>query len=67
MAARRIGGDVVKWLLFGAVLAVLLLFPQLLALVVGVTAAVVAKPAAVAFALGLVARPYLRRPRRWTR
>ncbi|WP_406255443.1 hypothetical protein [Streptomyces chartreusis] len=56
-----------KWILFGAVLAVLLLFPQLLTLTVGVAAAVAAKPVAVAFALGLVARPYLRRPRRWTR
>lgn len=56
-----------KWILFGAVLAVLLLFPQLLTLVVGITAAVAAKPVLVAFALGLVARPYLRRPRRWTR
>jgi len=56
-----------KWLLLGAVLALLLLFPQLLALVVAVAAGVAAKPVAVAFALGLIARPYLRRPRGWTR
>ncbi|MEV7001133.1 hypothetical protein AB0N62_26055 [Streptomyces sp. NPDC093982] len=56
-----------KWILFGAVLTVLLLFPQLLTVVVDVTAGLAAKPVLVAFALGLVARPYLRRPRRWAR
>lgn len=56
-----------KLILLGVVLALLLLFPQLLPAAVGIAAAVASKPVAVAFALGLVVRPYLRRPRRWTR
>lgn len=56
-----------KWLLFGALLALLLLFPQLLALVAAVAAAVLAKPLLLAFGLGLIVRGYLPRLRRWAR
>lgn len=44
-----------KWLLLGAVLALLLLYPSVLAVVVAVVAAILSKPVIVAFALGLVA------------
>jgi hypothetical protein len=54
----------VKWLLVGALLALLLVFPQLLALVAAVVA-VLSKPVLVAFALGLWARTHLPRMRRW--
>ncbi|QKZ22060.1 hypothetical protein [Streptomyces chartreusis] len=56
-----------KLLILGAVLALLLLFPQLLPATVSIVAGVAAKPVAVAFILGLVVRPYLRRPKGWTR
>ncbi|MGW3408088.1 hypothetical protein [Streptomyces sp. NPDC000888] len=55
-----------KYLILGALLGLLLVFPSLLAVVVGAVAWLAAKPVVVAFALGLVARPHLRRPRRWT-
>lgn len=55
-----------KWLLLGTLLGLLLVFPSLLTAVVGAVAWLAAKPVFVAFALGLVARPHLRRPRRWT-
>lgn len=64
MGAARIGGDVVKWLLVGALLALLLLFPQLLTVVVAIVAAILSKPVLVAFALGLVVRVQLPRLRR---
>lgn len=54
-----------KWLLVGALLALLLVFPQLLALVAAVVVAVLSKPVLVAFVLGLWARAYLPRMRRW--
>ena len=50
-----------KWLVLGAVLAVLLLYPSLLAVVVAIAAAILSKPLLVAFGLGLTVRPYLRR------
>jgi hypothetical protein len=53
-----------KWLLVGALLALLLVFPQLLALVAAVVTAVLSKPVLVAFGLGLWARAYLPRMRR---
>jgi hypothetical protein len=56
-----------RWLLFGALLGLLLLYPSLLAVVVTVAAAVLSKPLLVAFAAGLAARPYLPRIRRWAR
>jgi hypothetical protein len=55
-----------RWLLFGAVLGVLLLWPSLLRVVVAVAAAVASQPVVVAFALGLAVRPHRRRPQRWT-
>ncbi|MFD4569360.1 hypothetical protein ACFWOX_33985 [Streptomyces sp. NPDC058467] len=55
-----------KWLLIGALLGLLIAFPQLLALVVPVVAALLSKPLLVAFGLGLAVRPYLPRLRRWT-
>ncbi|MFJ8783164.1 hypothetical protein [Streptomyces sp. NPDC102476] len=54
-----------RWLLVGALLALLLLFPQLLTVVGAVVVAILSKPVLVAFGLGLAVRPYL--PRRWTR
>ncbi|MEU0035104.1 hypothetical protein [Streptomyces sp. NPDC006333] len=53
-----------KWLLLGAVLGLLLVYPSLLTLAAAIVAAVASKPAAVAFVLGLLARPHLRR---WVR
>lgn len=55
-----------RWLLLGALFALLLVYPSLLTLAVAAVAWLAAKPVVVAFALGLVARPHLRRPRRWT-
>lgn len=54
-----------KLLILGALLGLLLVFPQLLALAVAVIAGLLAKPLVVAFGLGIAARPYLRRPRGW--
>jgi hypothetical protein len=53
-----------KWLLLGALLGLLIAFPPLLALVLATVVAVLSKPVAVAFGLGLAARnhlPHLRR------
>jgi hypothetical protein len=55
-----------RWLLLGAVLALLLLFPSLLTVIAIVVTAVLSKPVLVAFGLGLVLRPHLPRIRRWT-
>jgi hypothetical protein len=57
----------VKWLILGALLGLLLLYPSLLGLVVAIAAAILSKPVLVAFGLGLVAS--LRAPalRRWAR
>jgi len=52
-----------RYLILGALLGLLLVFPQLLAIVVGL----LSQPVVVAFGLGIAARPYLRRPRRWAR
>lgn len=55
-----------RWLLLGALLGVLLLYPALLAVVVAITAAILGKPVVVAFGLGLAARPAVtRRVRGW--
>lgn len=54
-----------KYLILGALLGLLLVFPSLLALVVAVVAAIVSKPVLVAFGLGLVAGIRSRRLRRW--
>jgi hypothetical protein len=56
-----------RWLLLGAVLALLLLFPSLLTVIAIVVTAILSKPLLVAFGLGLVLRPHLPRIRRWTR
>ena len=53
-----------KWLLIGALLALLLLFPSVLAVVVAIAAAILSKPLLVAFGLGLVIRGQLPRLRR---
>lgn len=55
-----------RYLLIGVALGLLLVFPQLLAVVVAAVAALLSKPVLVAFGLGLAARPYLRRPKGWT-
>lgn len=55
-----------KWLLLGALLGLLLVFPSLLAVVVAIVAALLSKPVAVAFGLGLAVRNRLPRLRRWT-
>ncbi|MEV0183828.1 hypothetical protein AB0I54_31770 [Streptomyces sp. NPDC050625] len=56
-----------RWLLLGALLGLLLLYPPLLAVVITVAAALLSKPLVVAFAAGLAARPYLPRIRSWAR
>ncbi|WP_202918452.1 hypothetical protein [Streptomyces cavernae] len=55
-----------RCLLLGVLLGVLVVYPALLSLVVGLAAAVASKPVVVAFALGLAVRPHLRRPKGWT-
>lgn len=54
-----------KWIILGALLGLLLFCPALLAVVVGIAAAILSKPVVVAFTLGLIARPGL--ARRWAR
>ncbi|MET7890653.1 hypothetical protein [Streptomyces mirabilis] len=56
-----------RWLLLGALLGLLLVFPPLLALVLAAVAAVLSKPVLVAFGLGLAARGSLPRLRRRVR
>nr|WP_159047477.1 hypothetical protein [Streptomyces antibioticus] len=56
-----------RWLLFGALLGVLLLIPSVFTFVGAVIAWLLGKPVFVAFALGAVARPCLPRMRRWAR
>ncbi|MER5507185.1 hypothetical protein ABT052_17870 [Streptomyces sp. NPDC002766] len=56
-----------RWLLLGAVLAVLLLFPPLLAAVATAAGWLLAKPVLVAFAAGLLAGVRAPSPRRWAR
>jgi hypothetical protein len=55
-----------RWIILGALLGLLLLYPSLLAIVVTVAAAIVSKPVVVAFGLGLAVRSRLPRMRRWT-
>lgn len=54
-----------RWILLGALLGLLVVFPSLLALVVAVVAALLSKPVLVAFGLGLMAGVRSRRLRRW--
>lgn len=56
-----------RWLLLGAVLAVLLLYPPLLAAVATAAGWLLAKPVLVAFAAGLVAGMRAPRLRGWAR
>ncbi|MFC8408531.1 hypothetical protein ACFUG9_33950 [Streptomyces griseoincarnatus] len=56
-----------KFLLLGALLALILTIPSLFAVVVTVATALVSQPLLVAFVLGAVARPYLPVVGRWTR
>lgn len=56
-----------RWLLFGALLGVLLAVPSLLTLAAALATALLGKPLLVAFGLGLAARPHLPRIRRWSR
>lgn len=56
-----------RWLLLGALLAMLLLFPPLLAAVATATGWLLGKAVLVAFAAGLVAGLRMRRAPRWAR
>ncbi|MGW3846872.1 hypothetical protein [Streptomyces fagopyri] len=53
-----------RWLLLGALIGLAVVFPSLLSVAAVILAAVASKPVAVAFILGLLARPHLRR---WAR
>ncbi|MFJ9903912.1 hypothetical protein ACIRVK_13575 [Streptomyces sp. NPDC101152] len=55
-----------KWLILGALLGLLILFPPLLTAVAAAVAWLLAKPLLVGLGLGLVARPHLTH-RRWAR
>lgn len=55
-----------RWLILGALLGLLLVFPQLLAVVAVIVAALLSKPLVVAFGLGLAAGLRMR-GRRWAR
>ncbi|WP_405673963.1 hypothetical protein [Streptomyces sp. NBC_01530] len=56
-----------RWILLGALLGLLLLYPSLLAVVVAVAAAILSKPLLVAFGLGVAAGLRSPRLRRWAR
>jgi hypothetical protein len=54
-----------RWILLGVILGLLVLYPTLLSVLAAVVAAILSKPALVAFGLGLAARPHLPRVRGW--
>lgn len=56
-----------RYLMLGALIGLLLAFPDLPTLAAAVVAEVLAQPALVAFALGLAAGARTRRPKRWAR
>ena len=56
-----------RWLILGALLGLLLLYPAALAVVAVIVAAILSKPLLVAFGLGLAVRNHLPRVRRWAR
>lgn len=56
-----------KWILLGILLGLLIVYPALAATATGVVAWLAGQPVAIAFALGLLARPHLRRPKGRTR
>lgn len=55
-----------RYIVLGALLGLLLLFPPLLAVVATAVAWLLAKPLVVGLGIGLFARPHLARPR-WAR
>ena len=56
-----------RWILLGALLGLLIVYPTLLGIIAAVVAAILSKPVLVAFGIGLAARPHLPRMRRWAR
>lgn len=56
-----------RWLILGALLGLLIVFPPLLAVVAGIVAALLSQPVIVAFTLGLAAGVRLHRARGWVR
>jgi len=56
-----------RWLLFGALLGVLLLVPSVTTLAAAAVGWAIGQPVLMAFVLGAVARPHLPRMRRWAR
>lgn len=56
-----------KWLLLGGLIGLMLTIPAVLAAVVSVVTVLASQPIAVAFVLGLAARPYLPVVGRWQR
>lgn len=56
-----------RWLLLGAVLALLLLFPSLFTVIAIAVTAILSKPVAVAFGIGVWAGVRAPRMRRWAR
>ena len=56
-----------KWIVLGALLGLLLLYPAALTVVAVIVSAILSKPLLVAFGLGVAVRPYLPRLRRWAR
>ncbi|WP_406457078.1 hypothetical protein OH768_44100 [Streptomyces sp. NBC_01622] len=55
-----------RWLVVGALLGLLAVFPSLLAVVAAIAAAILGKPVLVAFGVGLAVRPTVtRRVRGW--
>jgi hypothetical protein len=56
-----------KWILLGAALALLVLYPAIWSAVVAAVAWLAAKPVVMAFVIGLVVRPHLPGMRRWAR
>jgi hypothetical protein len=52
---------------FGAILGLLVVYPALLAILLSIASVILAQPAALAFAAGVILWPHLaRRARRWT-
>lgn len=56
-----------KWILLGILLGLLIVYPALAATAAAAAGWLAGQPAAIAFALGLLARPHLRRPKGRTR
>lgn len=54
-----------RYLMLGALLGLLLAFPDLLTLAAATLDVILAQPVLVAFALGLAAGVHTRMPRRW--